>query len=194
MKKDFDWAVFAMLIVSVALNGASLVGLLKQNDQIYKMHHEIIEEKAKKAQKEYVYLYIEKTEETDKAKSEVIGFKNNNPGNIKGKNWLGQTGTDKHGHAIFVSEVYGLRAMARCLTKMEQDGIKTIDTLVRRYATGNQESYIKFLCKFMELEPNEEFSISEKLHKLMKAMIHFECGSNPYPPEYFVLLSWSESL
>lgn len=126
--------------------------------------------------------------------SKILGFRNNNPGNLKGKGWLGQIGVDKQGHAIFTDSVYGIRALARVLSKMEDKGIDTIEKLIRTYAGGNPESYIKFMSKFLQLEPDETFSLQEKMHMLVRGIITFECGSNPYPPEYFTILSWTESL
>lgn len=124
----------------------------------------------------------------------VLGFKNNNPGNIKGKNWYGQIGTDKQGHAIFSSEVYGIRALAKTLINYEAKGIDTIEKIVSKYAEGNNKNYIRFLSSYLNVKSNEKLNIGHKLHELVPAIITFECGSNPYPIEYFILLSWSADL
>ena len=71
---------------------------------------------------------------------EVLGFRNNNPGNIKGKNWYGQIGVDDYGHAIFSSEVYGIRALTKTLVRYEERGINTIEKIVSTYAEGNKRN------------------------------------------------------
>lgn len=128
------------------------------------------------------------------AHSNVVGFKNNNPGNIKGLGWYGQTGTDKVGHAIFETEAHGIRAIARVLMKFEESGVDSIRKLVAKYAEGNTSAYVSFLCKRLNVNPDEKLKFSEHLHQLVPAIIQFECGSNPYPPEYFIILSWPASL
>lgn len=125
---------------------------------------------------------------------EVLGFRNNNPGNIKGRNWYGQIGVDDYGHAIFSSEVYGIRALTKTLVRYEERGINTIEKIVSTYAEGNNKNYIRFLCKYLKVKPDEKLNIRHKLHELVPAIITFECGSNPYPFEYFVLLSWHSDL
>lgn len=128
------------------------------------------------------------------AKENVIGFKNNNPGNIKGTGWFGQIGVDKAGHAIFENEAHGIRAIARVLLKFEEAGINTVQKIVAKYAQGNTEAYSAFLCNRLQVKADEKLNIKERMHELVPAIIHFECGSNPYPPEYFMLLSWPASL
>lgn len=128
------------------------------------------------------------------AKENILGFKNRNPGNIKGKGWYGQVGNDEQGHVIFETEAHGIRAIARVLAKFEESGVDTIQKLVAKYAQGNLDSYTNFLCNRLKVSATEKISLKERMHELVPAIIHFECGSNPYPPEYFILLSWSASL
>ena len=123
----------------------------------------------------------------------VAGIRNNNPGNIKGKGWFGQIGNDEAGHAIFRDATFGIRALARVLYKFEQDKVNTVKKIVSKYAEDGQENYISFLCSRLGVKPDEELNISDRVHELVAAIIHFECGANPYPAEYFVLISWSAS-
>ena len=160
------------------------VELAKKNLEITKYQiEEIIE-------REEPSISFMKKYGTDK----ILGFKNNNPGNIKGKNWYGQIGNDKQGHAIFSSEVYGIRALAKTLVKYESKGINTVEKIVATYSEGKNKNYIRFLCNYLKVKPNEKLDIRHKLHELVPAIITFECGSNPYPIEYFILLSWSSNL
>lgn len=123
----------------------------------------------------------------------VTGIRNNNPGNIKGKGWYGQIGTDSAGHAIFRDATFGIRALARVLYKFEQEGIDTVQKIVNKYAEDGRENYVSFLCNRLGVQPNEKLKISDLMHDLVMGIIHFECGANPYPAEYFVLISWSAS-
>lgn len=176
---------------------------LKNAETELKTQIEIKNSELNKKEIEILRLKIEKENELTEpiigiikkyGSDKVLGFKNNNPGNIKGKNWYGQIGTDKQGHAIFSSEVYGIRALAKTLINYEAKGIDTIEKIVSKYAEGNNKNYIRFLSSYLNVKPNEKLNIRHKLHELVPAIITFECGSNPYPIEYFILLSWSADL
>lgn len=178
-------------------------GALKNAETELKTQIEIKNSELNKKEIEILRLKIEKENESTApiigiikkyGSDKVLGFKNNNPGNIKGKNWYGQIGTDKQGHAIFSLEVYGIRALAKTLINYESKGIDTIEKIVSKYAEGNNKNYIRFLSSYLNVKPNEKLNIRHKLHELVSAIITFECGSNPYPIEYFILLSWSADL
>lgn len=178
-------------------------GALKDAETELKTQIEIKNSELDKKEIEILKLKIENENELTEpiigiikkyGSDKVLGFKNNNPGNIKGKNWYGQIGTDKQGHAIFSSEVYGIRALAKTLVKYESKGINTVEKIVATYSEGKNKNYIRFLCNYLKVKPNEKLDIRHKLHELVPAIITFECGSNPYPIEYFILLSWSSNL
>lgn len=178
-------------------------GALKDAETELKTQIEIKNSELDKKEIEILRRKIEKENEATEpiigiikkyGSDKVLGFKNNNPGNIKGKNWYGQIGTDKQGHAIFSSEVYGIRALAKTLINYEAKGIDTIEKIVSKYAEGNNKNYIRFLSSYLNIKPNEKLNVGHKLHELIPAIITFECGSNPYPIEYFILLSWSADL
>lgn len=118
----------------------------------------------------------------------VLAVKNNNPCNVKAMKhdtWQGQVGIDKHGHAIFDTPEHGIRAAAYVLKNyaMRHD-IDTITGIVKRFATGNQQPYIKFLCKRLDLRHDEPFNILHRLPELLKAMARFESGQD-WPSHMF---------
>lgn len=94
-----------------------------------------------------------------------------------GDRWKGQIGEDPFGHAIFESPAWSIRAGAITLRTYERKhGIKTVEDLVRRFAEGNQEPYIKHLCKALGVKPDEKISLTKRLPELLKAMVYFETG------------------
>lgn len=118
----------------------------------------------------------------------VLAVKNNNPLNVKAMKhdtWQGQIGIDKHGHAIFDTPEHGVRAAAYVLKNyaMRHD-IDTVEGIVKRFATGNQQPYIAYLCKRLGLRQDEPFNILHRLPELLKAMARFESGRD-WPPQWF---------
>ena len=111
----------------------------------------------------------------------TLARQNRNFCNVKslsnGQVWDGQIGTDRFGHAIFEHPAYSIRACAIILRTYEiKHGIKTVKGMVKRYATGNQEAYTKFLCKKLGVNPEQKISLTERLPDLLPAIIHFETG------------------
>lgn len=120
---------------------------------------------------------------------ETLAQKNNNPLNIKlpsgGGRWKGQIGTDKFGHAVFMSREYGLRAGAMVLRSYaKRHKISTIASLVERFAEGNHESYKKALCKKLRVREDEEINILKRLPELLRAMVRQESGED-LPESFF---------
>lgn len=119
-------------------------------------------------------------------KSIPLTIRTNNPGAVKNasrsdKNamWEGQTGFDEQGHAVFSSPEYGARAMAKNL-KTQIDKGNTLTTLLKEYATGNQEVYIKNVANKTGLDPNTKLTEGD-IRKLMGAMVEHEAGvKNPF--------------
>lgn len=106
---------------------------------------------------------------------------NRNFCNIKtlasGERWVGQIGSDRHGHAIFKHPAYSIRACALVLKAYERrHGIKTVKALVERFAEGNREPYIKHLCKVLGVGPEEKISLMEHLPELLRGIVKFETG------------------
>lgn len=119
-------------------------------------------------------------------KSTPLTIRTNNPGAVKNasrsdKNvmWEGQTGFDEQGHAVFSSPEYGARAMAKNLQTQIEKG-NTLTSLLKEYATGNQDAYIKNVSNKTGIDPNQKLTEGD-IRKLMGAMVEHEAGvKNPF--------------
>ena len=108
--------------------------------------------------------------------------------------WLGQRGRDAHGHAVFVSPEWSLRAGTLVLRSYYQrHGIKTVRGIVERFSTCNHAEYTKYLCDRLKLEPDEEFNVMRRMPELVRHMVRFESGSG-VRPEHIHLLDVMSSL
>lgn len=120
---------------------------------------------------------------------EPLAVRNFNPLNIKAlkyEKWKGQVGTDKHGHAIFESYEYGVRAAAHILKNYwQRHNICTVSELVNRFAEGNREAYIRFICQKLKVAPDEKLDMVRRIPQLLRAMSHFESGR--ILPEYLFI-------
>lgn len=117
-----------------------------------------------------------------------IGIANNNPCNVKNKGWIGQIGTDKQGHAIFSHYTYGLRAAAITLIKFQKvHKLKTLQSMMKRYSEGGQAEYAKYLSKKLGIGVGEEFDVLTVLPDMLKAIVKYETGEQPYPDHDFAL-------
>ena len=122
-------------------------------------------------------------------KSVPLTIRTNNPGAVKNASrsdksamWEGQTGFDEQGHAVFESPEYGARAMAKNL-KSQIDKGNTLTTLLKEYATGNQDAYIKNVANKTGLDPNAKLT-DANIRSLMNAMVEHEAGvSSPFSKE-----------
>ena len=102
--------------------------------------------------------------------------------------WLGQKGRDAHGHAVFVSPEWSLRAGTLVLRSYYQrHGIKTIKGIVERFSTCNHEEYTKYLCDRLKLDPDEEFNVMRRMPELVRHMVRFESGSGVRPEHIHLL-------
>lgn len=108
--------------------------------------------------------------------------------------WLGQCGRDSHGHAVFKSPEWSLRAGTLVLRSYYQrHGIKTIKGIVERFSTNNHEEYTKYLCDRLKLDPDEEFNVMRRMPELVRHMVRFESGSG-VKPEHIHLLDVLSSI
>lgn len=102
--------------------------------------------------------------------------------------WLGQKGRDAHGHAVFVSPEWSLRAGTLVLRSYYQrHGIKTVRGIVERFSTCNHEEYTKYLCARLKLDPDEEFNVMRRMPELVRHMVRFESGSDVRPAHIHML-------
>lgn len=108
--------------------------------------------------------------------------------------WLGQKGRDAHGHAVFVSPEWSLRAGTLVLRSYYQrHGIKTVRGIVERFSTCNHAEYTKYLCDRLKLDPDEEFNVMKRMPELVRHMVRFESGSG-VKPEHIHLLDVLSSI
>lgn len=119
---------------------------------------------------------------------ETLAQKNNNPLNVKGPSkgrWKGQIGIDKFGHAIFERIEYGVRAGALVLRSYaRKHKVSTVEDLVRRFAEGNHDGYIKHLCAKLGVNPQEELDLVKRMPELLRAMVRQESGQD-LPDHFF---------
>lgn len=102
--------------------------------------------------------------------------------------WLGQCGIDAHGHAVFKSPEWSLRAGTLVLRSYYQrHGIKTIRGIVERFSTNNHEEYTKYLCSRLHLEPDEEFNVMRRMPELVRHMVRFESAADVRPEHIHLL-------
>jgi hypothetical protein len=110
------------------------------------------------------------------------GFRNNNPGNLldAGIAWVGLTGRDDAGYAIFDSLTHGIRAMTKdLLTKMGR-GLNTVRAIVTVYAPPSEnptEDYIASVSSEMGVGPDDPLTVGN-IYDLVSAMIYFENGQH----------------
>ena len=95
--------------------------------------------------------------------------------------WKGQTGRDRHGHAVWKAPEYSLRAGALVLRSYYlRHGIKTVRGIVERFSTCNHDEYAAFLAKRLGVKEDEEINVIRRLPELIRAMTQFETG-RPVP-------------
>lgn len=104
--------------------------------------------------------------------------------------WKGQCGIDRHGHAIFRSPEWSLRAGAIVLRNYaRRHHLNTIEGIVKRFSTCNHEEYIAFLCRRLGLKPDEPFNVVRRIPELLPAMVRFETG-RAVAPEHVAILDF----
>ena len=113
-------------------------------------------------------------------KEGTIARRFNNPCNVKrsvnGQKWKGQIGYDSQGHIHFVSVYHGIRAAAMTLRSYyTRHNIKTISGIIDRFCGGNP-GYVKFLCSEMNLKPDQEFNVIDRIPELVWFMSQYESG------------------
>ena len=117
----------------------------------------------------------------------TLGTKNNNPLNIrynKANQWQGMTGENK-GYCTFVSSIYGMRAAAVLLKNyITKYRLTSVKNLIHRWAPPSDnnptQNYINFVAGKLGISPNAAVLTVSDIPALIKAMIKFENGMNPY--------------
>ena len=117
------------------------------------------------------------------------GIRNNNPGNIRRgpDKWKGLMEPDPDFYQFFTPE-FGIRAIARLLMNYQKlYGLDTIRKLIARWAPpedGNPtDIYGDFVAEKVGLDKDVPIEVKDHLVELVKAIIEFENGFNPYSDE-----------
>src|SRR5574337_394778 len=94
------------------------------------------------------------------------GLRNNNPGNIRynpKNNWIGQTGQDADGFAIFDKADNGIRALARLLKNYQTVyGLNTVAGFISKWAPPDENdtvAYIASVANQLGVSPNQPISL-----------------------------------
>lgn len=193
------WAL-ALLSMAVACGGVYVAN--KAADRLQARQTECLElrEKLRRSEAEVDLLRAMLKEAQAKAPVQrqsvgadgTLSRKAGNYLNVKCNNkpdyWLGQCGIDAHGHAVFKSPEWSLRAGTLVLRSYYQrHGIKTIRGIVERFSTNNHAEYTKYLCDRLKLDPDEEFNVMKRMPELVRHMVRFESGSDVRPAHIHML-------
>ncbi|MDR3320711.1 MAG: hypothetical protein LBS77_07425 [Desulfovibrio sp.] len=113
----------------------------------------------------------------------TLAIKNNNPANVKAPHdtyWEGQTGRDRHGHAVFTEREYGVRAAAIVLKVYARiHKIDTIAEIIDRFCDSGNEvkiRYARYVAAAIGVKPTTRINILDHLPSLLKSMIRWESG------------------
>lgn len=121
--------------------------------------------------------------------NDTLASENRNPLNIKARSadpWEGQIGRDKYGHAVFETWEHGIRAASLVLRSYAvTHGIDTVEGIINRFAEGNREAYVAFLCNRLDVRADEPLDIIARMPDLLRAMSRFESGME-LPDKYFI--------
>ena len=104
----------------------------------------------------------------------------NNPGNIvKGVSWQGEVSCNGR-FECFKSPEHGIRAMGKLIhTYKTRHGLTTVEAIINRWAPPHEndtKSFVKFVKRAVRGDVNNT-------HNLIKAIITFEQGRQPYSDE-----------
>jgi hypothetical protein len=122
----------------------------------------------------------------------VRGWRNKNPMNVKDSsiNWDGETGENLDTtFEEFENHSDGIRAGAKLLINYQgMYGINTVEGLISRFAPPSDNNptndYSAFVADAVGVEPTQVIEVKTHLVELVKAIISFELGANPYSTWY----------
>lgn len=130
----------------------------------------------------------------------AIGYKNNNPLNIRyssRNNWIGQIG-ERSGFCVFDTPTNGIRAAMVNLKSYRKSGYVTIADIVSRWAPPTENdtaNYIDFVCKKLQRNQSDEIAqTSADYIALLQAMCIMEIGCQPYPQSTWIAAASAASL
>jgi hypothetical protein len=139
------------------------------------------------------------TEETPMSETQGIkpiaprGLRNNNPMNLRyvaAIDWVGQTGQDNAGYAIFDTAENGVRAgMINLRTGFERYNANTVRKIITRWAPAHENptsSYIDYVGRTLSVGPDMALLFNrEIIVPLSRSIVQFENGQQPYPDSLF---------
>lgn len=117
------------------------------------------------------------------------GIFNRNPGNLRKSAtvWQGQADVQADPDFItFKAPLWGLRALAKVLLSYERKyDIGTASAVVEQFAPKSEndtDAYVADIASRMGVQPDAEIDLTdpETLGKLVAAIVHHECGEQPY--------------
>ncbi len=116
------------------------------------------------------------------------GLRNNNPGNLElnGSTWQGLSSVQTDGRFCqFTEIVYGCRALIKTLiTYVRKRKCRTIRDIINRWAPSNEnntESYIKYVSKYVNQDPNMGLPFKQRPHlflEIARAIANYENGED----------------
>lgn len=122
----------------------------------------------------------------------VRGMRNKNPMNIKDSsiNWNGETGENLD--PVFEEfDTYsdGIRAGAKLLVNYQAlYSLNTIEGLINRYAPPSDNNptndYVQYVAEKVGVLPSQVIDVKTHLVEMVKAIIAFELGLNPFSTLY----------
>ena len=120
----------------------------------------------------------------------MIGFKNNNPGNIRYNPKIrGVIGRSKDGFSIFANRYSGLAAMRRLLINYIDRGYNTISKIINRYAPAADNNqpikYIGFVSGKTGISPDRRL-VAADLERIIPVMVKMETGKDLAPGDMFI--------
>ena len=114
----------------------------------------------------------------------TIGFRNNNPGNLRTGPVIGP---GKRAFGKYATPLAGLTAMARNLEAYSRQGLNTVSTIINRWAPradhNDTEAYVRDVARKLGVAANEQVDLKDPatLIKMMDAITrHENKQQNPY--------------
>jgi hypothetical protein len=122
----------------------------------------------------------------------VRGMRNKNPMNIKDSsiNWDGETGENLDTtFEEFENYSDGIRAGAKLLVNYQAIyGLNTIEGIINRYAPPSDNNptndYVQYVAGKVGVSSNQVIDVKTHLVEMVKAIIAFEIGLNPFSTLY----------
>lgn len=136
----------------------------------------------------YVVKYVNRDKNLSR------GLRNNNPGNIRcgSSRWLGLSSLQNDSEFCqFDSLMFGVRALLIVLRSYyNKYNCNTIRKVISRYAPStenNTEKYIKFVCDYLCIPADYEFSLSSCLYVALPIMV-YESGYRVHPDTFKAII------